>query len=353
MVEQKLSNVVPVNTRGGKYSVVIGEGLDFGELALGVKEPCQVVIVSDDKVFPLYGDTVMKSLAKNGYRVGAYIVNNGEKAKSIEVVTRLLRFLVDQGMTRNGILVALGGGVVGDIAGFASAVYQRGIDFIQLPTTILAAVDSSVGGKTGVDLPEAKNVVGAFHHPLGVFCDTGTFATLPKAVYADGMAEVVKHGMIADRDMFMNLGELAIAEICRRNVEIKAGIVEKDEFDTGIRHLLNFGHTVGHAVEALSKYAIPHGSAVAIGMTVITRAAEKAGLTKSACLGELTRTLEHLGLPTSCEYSANDIAKVAMHDKKRSGDTITLVIPKEIGCAELHKLPVAQLEDFIGKGLGA
>jgi len=353
MIEQKVLDTVVVNTRTGKYPVVIGEGMDFGKLALDVKKPCRVVVVSDDNVFPLYGDAVIESFVESGYIVSGYIVTNGEGSKNLDVVSRLLRFLVDQSITRQDILVALGGGVVGDITGFVSAVYLRGVDFIQLPTTVLAAVDSSVGGKTGVDLPKGKNLVGAFHQPLAVFCDTGTFATLPKAVHADGMAEVVKHGMIADGDMLRNLGELSVSEICRRNVAIKAGIVEKDEFDTGIRKLLNFGHTVGHAVEALSDYCISHGSAVAIGMTVITRASEKTGLTESACLDELKKVLEDLGLPTSCKYSAEELAKAALCDKKRSGDAITLVIPKRIGHAELHELPVSQLEKFIAKGLDA
>jgi 3-dehydroquinate synthase len=352
VAEQTLLDPVIVNTRAGKYPVLIGEGLDFGKLALDVRKPCRIVVVSDDNVFRLHGDAVMNSLVENGYIVSGYLLTPGERSKDMEVVTRLLRFLVDQELTRQDILVALGGGVVGDVAGFAAAIYLRGINFIQLPTTVLAAVDSSVGGKTGVDLPEGKNLAGAFHQPLAVFCDTGLFATLPKAVYADGMAEVVKHCMIADGDMLQNLGDLGIAEICRRNVAIKAGIVEKDEFDTGLRMLLNFGHTVGHAVEALSDYSISHGSAVAIGMTVITRASEKSGLTESPCLDELKKTLKHLGLPTSCRYSAGEIADAALRDKKRSGGAITLVVPKRIGHAELYELPVSELEDFIEKGLG-
>ncbi|MCL2192622.1 MAG: 3-dehydroquinate synthase [Treponema sp.] len=353
MSDQMLSNSVIVNTQSGKYPVVIGESLDFGKLALDVQKPCRVVVVSDNNVFPLHGDAIVKSFAENGYTVSGYLLTPGEASKDLEVVSRLLRFLVGQSITRQDILVALGGGVVGDIAGFVAAIYLRGINFIQLPTTILAAVDSSVGGKTGVDLPDGKNLVGAFHQPLAVFCDTGTFATLPKAVYADGMAEVVKHGMIADKEMLLGLGDLGIAEICRRNVAIKAGIVEQDEFDTGVRMLLNFGHTVGHAIEVLSDYRISHGNAVAIGMTVITRASEKSGLTESPCLDELTKTLEHLGLPTSCKYSAKELAGAALRDKKRSGGTITLVIPKRIGHVELYKIPVSDLEDFIKKGIDA
>jgi len=342
-----------VNAGSGSYPVVIGERLDFGKLAIDVCKACSVVIVSDDNVFPLYGESVVESFVSAGFKVESYRIKSGEASKTMDTVSELLHFLATHEMTRSDILVALGGGVVGDITGFASAVYLRGIGFLQLPTTVLSAVDSSVGGKTGVDLPEGKNLVGAFHQPLAVFCDTGTFATLAKTVYSDGMAEVVKHGMIADAEMLAMLGEMTDCEICKRNVEIKAAIVEKDEFDTGIRNLLNFGHTVGHAVEVLSGYGVSHGNAVAIGMTVITRAAEKSGLTESPCLDVLIKELKRLRLPTECDYSASEIVSAALRDKKRFGDVITLVIPKRIGHAELYKMPVDRLEDFIAKGLDA
>ena len=342
---------ITVKTQSACYPVIIGEALDFGKLTLDVKKPCRAVIVSDDNVFPLYGDKTIKSFTENGYDVSGYIIENGEASKNLDLVSRILRFLVDRGMTRQDILIALGGGIVGDIAGFVAAVYLRGIDFIQLPTTVLAAVDSSVGGKTGVNLESGKNLVGAFHQPLAVFCDTGMFATLPKAVRSCGMAEAVKHAMIADGDMLLKLGELSDVMICKRNIAIKSGIVEKDEFDTGTRGILNFGHTVGHAVETLSRNRIPHGNAVAIGMTVITRASEKSGLTEEPCLGVLTDTLTSLGLPVSCEYSAEEIAGAAVHDKKRLGDAITLAIPKRIGKAQLYRLPVQDLQKFISTGL--
>jgi len=208
-----------------------------------------------------------------------------------------------------------------------------------------------VGGKTGVDLKAGKNLAGAFHQPLAVLCDTDVFATLPQAVYADGMAEVIKHGMIADREMLLSLHELSSVEMCRRNVEIKARIVEQDEFDTGIRKLLNFGHTVGHAVEALSDYHISHGSAVAIGMAVITRSSERNGLTEAPCLGDLIPTLERYGLPSRCDFSAKELADAALHDKKRMGGAVTLVIPKTTGRAELYDIPIDRLEEFIAQGM--
>ena len=346
-----MAETVEVKTRFGKYRVVIDSGMDYGKLALNVKKPCKVVIVSDDNVFPLYGNAAIGSFRESGYQTGSYILKNGEGSKTLDTVAEMLNFLANEKLTRGDMLAALGGGVVGDITGFVSAIYLRGVDYIQIPTTILAAVDSSVGGKTGVDLSAGKNLAGAFHQPVVVLCDTNTFATLPKAVYSDGMAEVIKHGMIADRKMLISLNDLSIDEICRRNVAIKAGLVEKDEFDTGVRRLLNFGHTVGHAVEAVSGYRVSHGNAVAVGMTVITRAGVRSALTDSACLGDLKEALGRYGLPTRCDFPAKELTAAALHDKKRLGGTVTLVIPKKTGHAELCDIPVDHLEDFIAKGL--
>lgn len=361
LVSQKIKNFldddkkpyiqINVNTQGGKYPVIIGEDLNFGKLALEIKKICRAVIISDDNVFPLYGNTVAESFSKSGFQTDTFIIKNGEESKNLNAVSELLNFLAEKNITRKDMLVALGGGVAGDITGFASAVYLRGIDFFQLPTTILAAVDSSVGGKTGVDLQSGKNLAGAFHQPAAVFCSTNVFSTLPKNVYADGMAEVIKHGMIADKDMLLCLKNMAVSEMCSRNVKIKAAIVEQDEFDTGVRRLLNFGHTIGHAVETLSNYQISHGSAVSIGMMMITRACEKRRLTESPCLDELKKTLESFGLPVRCDYSAKQLAQTALHDKKRLGQTITLVIPKTVGRAELFDLPVTEFEDFIADGM--
>ena len=344
---------VTVATKSRKYTVSIGEGLDYGNLAQAVKRPCKAVIVSDDNVFALYGNAAAGSFQKSGYQTSAFVLKNGEASKTLDTIAELLDFLAREDITKRDMLIALGGGVVGDVAGFAAAIYLRGVDYIQLPTTILAAVDSSVGGKTGVDTKAGKNLVGAFHQPAAVLCDTNTFATLPKPVFSDGMAEVVKYGMICDKAFLLTLSELPLSKICRRCVEIKADLVEKDEFDTGPRRLLNFGHTVGHAVEAASGYQISHGSAVAIGMTVITRASEKSGLTKSACLGDLKKALSQYGLPDRCDFSAKELARAAWRDKKRGGEYISLVIPREIGQAEIQDFPVAELEGFFEKGLSA
>lgn len=342
---------IRVNPKNGSYPVLVGSGLNYGKLALGLKKPCGVVLVSDSTVFPLYGEAAARSFRASGYNVDTYVIKSGEASKNLETVAGLLGFLADKKLTRGDVLAALGGGVVGDITGFVSAIYLRGIPFLQLPTTLLAAVDSSVGGKTGVDLDAGKNLVGAFHQPAAVFCDVNTFKTLPPQVYSDGMAEVIKHGMIADAGLLSGLEVFPIEEVCRRNVAIKARIVERDEFDTGERRLLNFGHTVGHAAELLSGYSITHGCAVAIGMAVMTRAAVRLGMAGEACLEALLRALGRYALPARCEYSAKALAGAALSDKKRMGGEIALVIPREAGRAEILELPVGELEGFIQKGL--
>jgi 3-dehydroquinate synthase len=325
--------------------------LDYGRLSGQVVKPCRLVIVSDDNVFPLYGNAAVKSFADNGYKVDTYVIKHGEASKTLATVAGLLEFLADKKLTRGDCLAALGGGVVGDLTGFAAAVFLRGIRFIQLPTTLLAAVDSSVGGKTGVDMPAGKNLVGAFHQPALVLCDTNTFKTLPNEVYADGMAEVIKHCVIGDGEMLAMLSKLSPVEICKRNVQIKASVVEQDEFENGLRMVLNLGHTIGHAVEMLSRYEISHGSAVAIGLTIVTRAAERMGWTNEPCLGLLMEALERYKLPTGCGYSANQLAEAALSDKKRSGDTVSLVVPERIGKVNIKPIAVNKLEEFIASGL--
>ncbi len=344
---------IKVSASSGDYQVILGENLNYGEMTLEVKKPCKAVIVSDDMVYSIYGKQVEESYQNAGYKVSNYIFPNGEASKHMDTILDLLAFLVEEEITQKDLLIALGGGVVGDMTGFAAAIYLRGMDFIQLPTTLLAAVDSSVGGKTGVDYKSGKNLIGAFHQPIGVFCDTNTFLTLPKEIFSDGMAEVIKYGVIKDKNLFELLlkNKLNIIEICKICVEIKADIVNLDEYDRGIRHLLNFGHTMGHGIEALSSYEISHGSAVAMGMMIITNAAEKKGLTEEMISSDLKKVLEMYGLPLYCKFTAAEIAEKAMKDKKRLGNEIDLVIPKKVGEAVTHKLPILELEAFISLGL--
>ncbi len=339
------------------YHIVIGKGLlaDTGSLcreALG--KICRLCIVTDDNVAPLYLEQTLSSLSAAGFDPISFVIPHGEASKSMETLSELLEFLAENRLTRADALVALGGGVVGDLTGFASAVYLRGIPFIQIPTTLLAAVDSSVGGKTGIDLKAGKNLAGAFHQPALVICDYATLDTLPPSVFADGCAEVIKYGMINDRPFFELLKggvRHQIEEVIARCVANKAAIVESDEFDRGNRQLLNLGHTVGHAIEACSHLEISHGSAVAIGMVIVARGAEAMGLCPIGSSRELIALLEQEGLPISCPYSAKELCAVASADKKRSGNTLTLVLPFGIGDCRLYPIDVDELEGFLEKGL--
>ena len=347
--------IVTVNASTA-YDIVIGAGLldSCGELCASVIKPCRVCIVSDDTVASLYLERAERSLKQAGYEVVSFVFPHGEQSKNIRTISDILEFAAENRLTRTDAFVALGGGVVGDACGFAAATYLRGVRFVQIPTTLLSAVDSSVGGKTGIDLAAGKNLAGAFHQPSLVICDYSTLDTLPPEIFADGCAEVIKYGVINDRAFFDKLGdgiknqiEYVIAEC----VKHKRDIVEEDEFETGRRKLLNLGHTVGHAVELCSSLEISHGSAVAIGMAIVMRSAVKQGLCPAGDLNALLALLGKEGLPIGCDYTAEQLAAVATADKKRSGNDITLVIPFSIGDTRLQKIPVSELRDFISKGL--
>ncbi|MDR1674627.1 MAG: 3-dehydroquinate synthase [Oscillospiraceae bacterium] len=328
-----------------EYSAVIGSDLlaAAGEYLRGLTDAQSVMLVSDDTVFGIYGETVVNSLKNAGFNVFRFVFKHGEQSKHMGTVTDILEYSAQCGLTRRDVFAALGGGVTGDITGFAAAIYQRGVDFIQLPTTFLAAIDSSVGGKTGVDLSAGKNLAGAFHQPVGVLCDTDTFKTLPPEVFADGVCEAVKYGMIKDRKLFDTVaqGITDIEDVVTQCVEIKRDIVQADEFDTGQRQLLNFGHTFGHAIEKLSGYGITHGRAVAMGMRLIAKSADK------DLVVNLDKVFAKYGIDTHCPYTAREIANAALSDKKRDGGTITLVLIEKIGKAYLKKIPIEKIEEYI------
>ncbi len=341
------------------YDILIERGLldRVGELSLPVTGKVRAAIVSDDTVYALYGSRVTTSLEAAGYTgITSFVIPHGEESKSMDSFTRLITHLAEQGYTRTDVIFALGGGVVGDLAGFAAACYLRGIRFIQIPTTLLACVDSSVGGKTAVDIPTGKNLVGAFHQPSLVLCDPDVLDTLSPEIFACGMAEVIKYGMINDRPLFDLLTPPAdprahietIIEMC---VTDKAAVVGQDEFDTGMRQLLNLGHTFGHGVEALSDFTILHGEAVAIGMAMVTRAAVAMGLCPSSDGIALLAMLTHNRLPITTNYPAEEIYKKALSDKKRKGGSITLVLPYGIADSRLYPCPVETVLDFIKAGL--
>ncbi len=338
------------------YDILIGTGLflDAGRYIRPCVPGGSAAVVTDDIVDRLYGDRLVYALTSVGFRVVKYVVKNGEASKNAGNFIRLLNFLADNGLTRADAVVALGGGVVGDLAGFAAASYMRGIRFIQIPTTLLAAVDSSVGGKTAIDLEAGKNLAGAFYQPELVLCDWALLDTLDEEIFTDGMAEVIKYGVIADRELFSMLKQPVkpqLEDVITRCVSIKRDIVSADEFESGARKLLNFGHTVGHAVELLSSYSLSHGKAVAIGMAVMARACMNSGLCTKSDARAVVSLLETVGLPVKTERDAGALARAALSDKKRSGDKITLTVVRAVGNCVLKDMPVAELEQFIALGL--
>ena len=301
-------------------------------------------VVTDDNVAKLYG--------KHFANLPIFSFPHGESSKSHETFVSLLNFLALHKITRNDTIAALGGGVVGDLTGFAAACYMRGIKFVQIPTTLLAMVDSSVGGKTGINLEAGKNLAGAFYQPEAVFCDISTLDTLREEVFQDGCAEIIKHGMLADKRLFDMPIRENLEEAIARSVEIKRDIVNEDEFEQGKRKLLNYGHTVGHAIEKLSNYNVTHGHAVAVGMVIAARAAVSMGLCGGDTLQDLTDTLKRYKLPVNTPFKAKALAEVCLSDKKRHGRSITMVFPERVGKCVLREIPVCDLEALIKKGLG-
>ena len=334
------------------YDVCIGKGLlaNAGELAAEVLPPCRALILTDDHVAPLYANALSHTLRAAGFVPEVYVVPHGESSKSLAAMGKVLEHLAQNRYTRTDALFALGGGVVGDLGGFCASVYLRGVPFVQVPTTLLACVDSSVGGKTAINLDAGKNLAGAFYQPKLVICDPDTLCTLPPEILADGCAEVIKYGVINDRELFSML-ESGISpageQIIARCVQNKRDLVEQDEFDTGLRKLLNLGHTIAHAIEKLSGFEISHGRAVAMGMVMIMRASVAHGLCPASDLNALIALIQKLGLPAECPYSTAELAEAALSDKKRSADTLTLVLPYRIGACQLCELPADKLQAFL------
>lgn len=346
---------IRVNT-GKPYDVTIGSSI-LSSCADAVtdlgRDYDKIAVISDDVVRVLYGKTVIESFKTAGFPVVEYVFKNGERSKSMTTLNSAAEFLCANFVTRKSLIVALGGGVVGDLAGFAASIYQRGIDYIQVPTTFLAAVDSSVGGKTAVNVPQGKNLLGSFWQPSLVWCDVDTFSTLDKNIFLDGVAETVKYGCILDEDLFARVRDSGfsdgIDEIVARSIEIKAKVVEQDERENGMRALLNFGHTLGHGIEKLSSFTISHGKAVAIGMVLAARAGEAAGLTESGTAAQITGLFKANGVATDCPFPISDVCHASLGDKKRDGDIIKLIMLEKIGKAFIHPVPVDKLAEFFAK----
>ncbi len=339
------SSVIPVKAGASQYDVHVGWGvLDrLGERLASLKRPCAAAVITNPPVGKIYANRVAASLRRSGFRPVVVTIPDGERYKTLATANRLYDQLVRRRFERGDVLVALGGGVVGDLTGFVAATYLRGMSYVQVPTTVVALVDSSLGGKTGVDHPKGKNLIGAFHHPLMVDGDVATVQTLPRREFVAGLAEVVKYGVIADSSFFSYLEEHAesivggvpdvLVEVVRRSATVKADVVRQDERETGLRRILNYGHTAGHVVETLTGYsAIRHGEAVAIGMDFAGRLAARLNLCDQDLVRRQRALLNRFGLPTGLPKVTSSQAIQTMRlDKKVREGRVHFVLPREIG----------------------
>jgi 3-dehydroquinate synthase len=341
------------------YDVIIKNGVlkEIGAY-LEAFSGSTAVIISDNNVMKLYESVVRISLENAGFTVLSYAFESGEKHKTPEELFGILNYLAENKVTRRDFIIALGGGIVGDMAGFAAGIYLRGIRYIQVPTTFLAAVDSSVGGKTAVNLSAGKNLAGLFYQPEIVICDPETFNTLDDDTFADGVSEAVKHGMICDEGFFRSLSGKTreqymknIEEIVARNVEIKGEIVGADEFEKGKRQLLNFGHTAGHAIEKVTEHAVSHGQAVATGMVLMSRAAFKMGFCAHDFSLEIEAALAGILSEINLNYCAEKLYEAALSDKKRSGGKINIIIPESVGKCVIKQINTEELLEVFKAGL--
>lgn len=338
-----------------KYDVIIGYDTS-ALLGNKVKElfgDVRVCIVTDDNVAPLYLDNLRERLGKEKIRHEWFVMKHGERSKSQKVLFELLEFLAEKHFTRSDVIIAFGGGVTGDLAGLAAALYMRGMHLVQMPTTLLAMVDSSVGGKTAINLEAGKNLTGVFNQPELVLCDTAILRTLPRECFCDGMAEIIKYGVIADRRLFELVRDggaiLNLEKVIARCVEIKRDMVREDEYDTGRRQLLNFGHTFAHAMEKLSNYEITHGTAVAMGMVLMAELAWNNKYSTERCQDEIIDALLENGLPVSCPYEPSELYYNAIGDKKVSSGMITLIIPEKIGKCRRLEISLNEFRELLKK----
>lgn len=341
-----------VNVQKG-YDIIIERGSirRTGELVRAVSNAARAAIITDSNVAPIYADIVAESLQSSGFATSITAFPAGESAKHLGTIYQIQCFLVQAGLTRGDIIIALGGGVVGDMAGFSASIFLRGISFIQIPTSLLAQIDSSVGGKTGVDLPAGKNLCGSFWQPARVIIDPDVLSTLPPFYFRDGLGEAIKYGCIKSKALFDRLcaqpAETFPEDLIYECVNIKRQIVEKDEKESGERMLLNFGHTLGHAIEKYYNFKGPsHGQAVGIGMVMIARAGEANGLTKPGTAQQIASLLQACHLPVSDPAPLDALLQAAGADKKRSSDGLHLVLLKEIGGSMIHFVKMDDLPGF-------
>ncbi len=338
---------------GKGYEILIEKGIisSCGDYIKNVSKAKKVCLISDTNVYPIYKDKVIKSLEANKFEVINYVFEAGEGSKTIETVTKMVEFMAENALTRNDLVVALGGGVCGDMAGFAASIYLRGIEFAQIPTSLLAQVDSSVGGKTAVDLPQGKNLCGAFHQPCIVLIDPDTLKTLTPKYFSDGMAEAIKMGCIKSSSLFEKIenedAKEIIDDIIFECVRLKATVVENDEKEKGERALLNFGHTAGHAIEKLHNFTtISHGEAVGIGMVIVSKAGEANGITEKGTTDRIIKVLKKYNLKIEDKHSLKDIIIEMNSDKKRTGTAINFILLYSIGESFINAINNEDISNF-------
>jgi 3-dehydroquinate synthase len=337
-------HILRVSPGPSRYNVYIGPGV-LGDIAGRLKHSRRhkrVFLVTNPDVFELHGFKLKEELQAAGFETGTLVVPEGEEFKSLETAGRLYTELASQLAERNTSILALGGGVIGDLAGFVAATYMRGMPLIQIPTTLLAQVDSSIGGKTAVNHGQLKNQIGVFYQPSAVFSDTSVLRTLPPGHISNGLSEVIKSAVIGDPQLFalleqrmgqvLGLEQKTMDAVIMRTAGVKARIVNHDERDRGLRNLLNLGHTTGHAIETVTRYKINHGTAVAIGMIVAARISRRMGLFSQRDLGRLTGVIMAAGLPTSMpDINTADVLEAVKHDKKITSGRLKFILPSGIG----------------------
>lgn len=346
-----------VNLGENSYPILIENGIlaEAGTHISQIFKGKRIMIVSDDNIFPLYGETLLNTLS--AYECHTLVLPHGETTKSFQTLPQIYAAMLEAKISRSDLVIALGGGVIGDLVGFAASSYLRGVKLVQIPTSLLAQVDSSVGGKVAVDLPQGKNLVGAFYHPKMVLIDPDVLDTLPQRYINDGMGEVIKYGCIKDAALFETLKNHSsfddlkpeLSSIIYRCVDIKRIVVEMDQFDTGERMLLNFGHTLGHTIEQYYHYEREsHGEAVAIGMYQISRLAEDKDLTESGCAEAIKEVLTTYGLPYECKLPLSDLTGAIKLDKKNLNNHLNVVLLHTIGDSYVYPTSV---DFFAGNAL--
>ena len=353
---------IPVRLGPRSYRILVGAGIlatagaELARLKVGGK----VALVTDPSILSLYGDAVSRSLAGTGFHVTPVLLPEGERAKTLEVAASTWDRFLEAGLDRGSTVVALGGGAVGDLAGFAAATYMRGVNFVQMPTTLLAQVDASIGGKTAIDHPRAKNLIGAFYQPRLVISDTAALLTLPEREYRSGMAEVIKHGIVLDAAYFADV-EAAAAALCARepaalerivagSCRLKASVVERDEQEAELRHVLNYGHTIGHAIEAITGYQrFAHGEAVSLGIAAEAGIAERLGLAKPGLRARQLAALDALGLPVrGVGEPPERVIEALSRDKKAKDGRVPFILAPEIGAFRLvYDVPRATILEAV------